>query len=188
MSLISITGIVKHSNGNAVPSLLIHADEKMIRDKKLLGESKTDLNGKYSIQINLSSPNTAIVVTAHDDTTKVIAKSRIIYTPNDKEEVNLTVTDDRYKGDSKFKKNGTALQSYQEAIDKTAATRKLNVNDIQFMAHQSGKEEIEVWHSMRAHQLELQTKLPSSSFVPLIKVGTGILPFECALIKFFQSA
>src|SRR4030095_6205406 len=142
MSLITITGIVKHSNGNAVPGLSIYAEEKLIRDKKLLGESKTDANGKYSIQINLPSPKSAIVISVRDDKANVMAKSDIIYTPAATVEVNLTVTDNRYKGDSTFKKSGTALQSYQEAIDKTAATRKLTVNDVQFMARQSGKEEI----------------------------------------------
>ena len=171
MALITVTGIVKHSNGNAVPRLLIHVYEKMIRDKKLLGESKTDANGKYSIQIELPSPNTAIVVSAHDDKTNVIAMSDIIYTPDSKEVANLTVSDNRYKGDSTFKKNGTALKSYQEEIDKTAAARKVTVKDVHFMARQSGKEDIEVWHSMRAHQLESETKLPAEAFYAMFQQG-----------------
>ncbi len=171
MALIILTGIVKHSNGNIIPGLLIRVNEKMIRSQQTLGETKTDANGKYNIRFETKAMNPAIVVMALDDKGAIVGSSDIIYSVKAQQEVDITVTDNRYKGASSFQKNLSVLQSYQGELDKTASSQKLSVQDVEFMAGQTGKQPIDVWRSTRAHQLQLQTQIPAEVFYGLFKQG-----------------
>ncbi|MEP6747444.1 MAG: neuraminidase-like domain-containing protein [Bacteroidota bacterium] len=190
MAIINISGTVKHSNGNAIASLLIRINQKMIRSQTALGDARTDANGAYFINVTIPDPTTAvgivttaaaIFVTALDDKLTVLASSDIIYSPGPKISVNLTVTDIRYKGTTVFQKNTTVLQNYLAALDKTAANQPLTVQDVQFMSNQTGKQDTEVWHWVRAHQLEQQTRIPAEVIYGLF--GQGLPTNQDVLLR-----
>lgn len=170
-SKLTISGTVTHSTGNVIPALQVRISEQMLRQKKTITETVTDGNGKYSVAVELPGSNTAIAVEAIDAKQKVLAASATLFSPKGNQTADLVVGDDRFKGSSVFDSNNSLLQSYWSKLDKPQAEQPVSVNDIQFIAGQTGKQAADVWHYVYAKQLEQQTTIPAEIFYGLFRSG-----------------
>jgi hypothetical protein len=171
---ISFTGTVTHTNGNAIANIRVSKSEKKLLSSILLKETTTNAEGLFSFQADsqiLSSSqdifNTAYIIEAKDSLGGILASSGPLFPTIQDNVVNLTVSNDAYKGDPLFLKLKTNLQPYADELNR----KEITEDDILFISAQKNLEPQEVSPWMRASQLEKETNISAQAFYGFFKQG-----------------
>lgn len=170
---ITFNGIVKDSNGREKAGIDVVLYEQKLRNSVKLESVVTGKKGAYSFSIKKPVVNTAYRVEA-----KVkkgdISSSDIIFIPKGSINVNvddLFIKEQLNKGSDSFNLRKPILTEYFEQLKSDVEKRPLSIEDISFVAKQTKQEPRDTFHWLRAHELEIESKIPAEVFYGLFRQG-----------------
>lgn len=173
---ITFSGHVIHTTGNAVEKIKVLLNIQLLRDSNTLAETITDTDGHYSFGPTNLPANTAYTIESVDDSGTSIASSGIIFEIADQSVWDLTVSDNRYKGDTVFAKRNSIMEPYFRQLQ-NSGNDSLSIEDVYFIANQTKLEPRDAFHWLRANGLETETKIPAEAFYGMFKAS---LPTDMA--------
>ncbi|MBO9700909.1 MAG: hypothetical protein J7604_11920 [Sporocytophaga sp.] len=169
-------GTVKHSTGNAVENIKVVLSEKLLRDKKKLSETVTDKQGIYSITIQGLPKNTGFILEVINEEGKLLVTSEVIFNTTGLVSHDFIIREVQYKGAPVFTLRQPELKNYFEQLNAGGNEKPLTVEDVHFVARQTGLEPRDTFHWLRANELEKETTIPAEAFYGLFKQGLPTNP------------
>ena len=169
--IVVFNGFVKHSNGNAIDNLNVVLSEQLLRDKNKIAETNTDQEGFYKITIDVLPEITNYILDVIDEKGKTLVSSNGIFNPEESVTLNLTVSSDRYKGETAFRLRKPVMKKYFEQLKSGKDIKPLSVEDVFFVANQTKQEPRDTFHWLRANEMESETKISAEVFYGIFKQG-----------------
>ena len=164
-------GYIVDKNGNPLEKTSVVLNEIFLRDKNQLAETKTDAKGFYSITIDSLSDKTIFNLDVLDNKKNLILASEKMFHFKGEKSVNLTIKDNKNKGISVFNKKKEVLSEYYEKLSSNEKNNKTNIEDVYFIANKTGDKPKDIFHWLRAQELETETKISAEIFYGLFKQG-----------------
>ncbi|MEO0471642.1 MAG: Tc toxin subunit A, partial [Bacteroidota bacterium] len=151
--LYAVSGRIVKPDGSGIRNIVVKAFDKGNQSEKVLGESKTDVKGSYSIRytsqdlIDLTKGRADLVVRAFQQKDgSQVAASPLILNALDQEVVNLVVGESVFRGPSEF----TQVENALAELLQEANVNEISEREITVLANQSGLEDIQVARYIKA--------------------------------------
>ncbi len=166
-----VQGTLLQSDGSPVINTIVKAFDKELRQEKLLGEDKTDKNGKYSIYYTIlylggSEKRFAdLIVRAYNQRGKEIATSPLIPHASPRQTVNLILGNEPYIGPSEYTQIGTKLMPLLRDVKPFQLTEE----DITYLASKTGLDPILISHFAQSARLAQESDIPAEVFYGLFR-------------------
>lgn len=166
-----VQGTLLQPDGSPVINTIVKAFDKELRQEKLLGEDKTDKNGKYSIYYTIlylggSEKRFAdLIVRAYNQRGKEIATSPLILHASPRQTVNLILGNEPYIGPSEYTQIGTKLMPLLRDVKPFQLTEE----DITYLASKTGLDPILISYFVQSARLAQESDIPAEVFYGLFR-------------------
>jgi len=165
-----VQGTLLQADGSPLRNTIVKAFDKELRQEKLLGEDKTDKNGKYSIyytilQLGGSEKRFADLIVRAYKKGKEIATSPLILHASRRQTVNLIVGNGPYIGPSEYTQIGTELMPLLRDVKPFQLTEE----DITYLASKTGLDPILISHFARSARFAQESDIPAEVFYGLFR-------------------
>jgi hypothetical protein len=168
---VTFKGTVNHSTGNPIVKIKVILSEKLLRGSRKLADTFTDAQGAYIFKLDRQPVNTGYVIEVSDNDGKTIASSETIFNSKPSVTQNFTITDNRLKGTAVFNLRETDLKKYSDQLNTGDDKTPLSVEDVNFVAKQTGTEPRETFHWLRSKEMETETGIPAEAFFGMFRQG-----------------
>ncbi|MFD6161348.1 neuraminidase-like domain-containing protein [Nocardia sp. NPDC060256] len=158
----SVVGRVTDPDGNPVAGAAVTVVERRLRSETVLGESITEADGRYQVELTATVTPTALIVQLAVDGAPTLETVRTRV--RDKTTVDLQVPT-RRGGEY-----GSVLARVAPLLD-GAALRDLEAADIAHLAQATGQDEHSIAHLVTATRLAADTGLPADMFYGALRQG-----------------
>ena len=168
-----VQGNLLQPDGIPVEGAAIKAFDKDLRREKLLGETKTDKNGKYVIHYtidqlcHLDKSSTDLIVRAYNQKGKEIATSPLILNAPPEKVVDLVVGNEVYRGPSEYIKIRTQVEPLLQDTNVTELTEE----DVTYLAGKTGLDPIHIAYFAQSALLAQKTDIPAEVFYGLFRLN-----------------
>lgn len=174
-----VHGVVSLADGTTVPNLRVVAIDQDFRAEQVLGEARTDDQGRYriayraadAVRAEKGSADVGIRVFAADGKTQLRAPTSRDLVMNAPVEARIDVTVSLPEGavPSEFARIAAALQPLIGKVQVADIGRDPASDEGDFLARESGIEIDRLAHFVVAHRVEKKTKLPTEYFYALLR-------------------
>lgn len=174
-----VHGVVSLADGTTVPNLRIVAIDRGFRAEHVLGEARTDDQGRYrityraadAVRAEKGSADVGIRVFAADGKTLLRAPTSRDMVMNAPIEARIDATVSLPEGavPSEFARIAAALQSLIGKVQVADIGRDPAPDEADFLARESGVESDRLAHFVVAHRVATETKLPDEYFYALLR-------------------
>jgi hypothetical protein len=170
-----VTGTVLHADGSPIRAMDIRAFHRRVGGEVPLGSQVTNVHGQYAIAYQQPAGISKIdlFVRAYDAQQAVVAVSSLVTGAGDHEALDLTVTDQRFRGPSEFAKASDTLAPLLAGLQ----LDQLDANDVALMVRNTAipRESVTAW--IASKRLADRTKVDPESLYALVRVeSTASLP------------
>lgn len=174
-----VHGVASLADGTTVPNLLVVAIDRDFRAEQVLGDARTDDQGRYriayraadAVRAEKGSADVGIRVFAADGKTLLRAPTSRDLVMNAPVEARIDVTVGLPEGavPSEFARIAAALQALIGKVQVADIGRDPASDEGDFLARESGIEFDRLAHFVVAHRVEEETKLPAEYFYALLR-------------------
>jgi hypothetical protein len=176
ITAITVKGYVYHIDTNPVDGLTISIYEKSLRERNLIGKTKTGISGYYEIKLDpgsfkLSLKNPVFQVEVQENNEKTILASDLFEVKTVVNELNFIIDNPKYKGLSKYQTTGESLKSLVGKLPYTEINENAVQKDISFLSLQTGKPAKELALYIKARQFSEKTNIAADVYYALMKMG-----------------
>jgi peptidoglycan hydrolase-like protein with peptidoglycan-binding domain len=163
-----VTGTVLHADDSPIRAMVVQAFHRRLGGEVPLGSQPTNVHGQYAIAYqqpaNISKVD--LLVRAYDDQQAVMAVSPLIVGAGEHETLDLTVTDQRFRGPSEFAKASDTLAPLVAGLQ----LDQLDANDVALMVRNTAitRESVTTW--IASKRLADRTQVDHESLYALVRV------------------
>jgi hypothetical protein len=176
----TVYGTVRHTDATPLKGIAVKAFQLRVGGEAELGEmpalTLTDVDGQFSIAYALPEGmrRADLFVRAYDDESTMIAISPVRLGARELEQIDLTVSDDRFRGPSEFARTGQALEPLFVGV---APGTPLDGDDIALMVRNTGLRRVHVTAWVTSKRLAERSGLAHEALYGLVRTeSTAALP------------
>ncbi|MGC1121819.1 MAG: neuraminidase-like domain-containing protein [Candidatus Methanofastidiosia archaeon] len=166
-----VQGNLLQSDGSPVDNAVVKAFDKELRQEKLLGEDKTNKEGKYTIYytiLQLNNPNRGfadLIMRAYSQNGKEIATSPLIPHASPRQTVDLIVGNEPYIGPSEY----TRIRMKLEPLLHDVKPVELTEEDIAYLVTKTELNPILISHFVQSAHFAQESGIPADVFYGLFR-------------------
>ena len=157
-----VRGAVSHADGKPIGGIVVKAYDKDLRSEQLLGETKTDRDGRYEIAYSrdrfkqVEKGSADLIVRAYGPNGVVLVESAVIFNAREAETVDLVVADPR----SEYQRLADAIFPLLvgQRVSLTDLTEDETHRDITFLAAETGEQRRHIELFVLAEKLSLEAE------------------------------
>ncbi len=175
----TVHGVVSLTDGTPVPNLRVVAFDRSFRSEQVLGNVRTDDEGRFRITYSAAdavraekgTADVGIRIFASDDKNLLWASTShdIVMNAPVKARIDVTVNLPNGAVPSEFERINTALQPLISTVQIADIGSEQGSDEAAFLARESGIELDNLAHFVVAHRIEAETKLPAEYFYALLR-------------------
>jgi hypothetical protein len=173
-----ISGKIYDAFDAPLMEVIVNAYDKDLRSEQLLGETKTDAKGFYTIDYDIEQYNKAeggsadIFLRIFNDTRELLGESPVNFNVPDDFHLDFKIDNQAYKGPAEFDFLIGLIEPLLEGQNVTIADLQENedIKDISFLAGEMGEDEQKIAFLNKAYTFE-KTKINPAIFYGLFRMG-----------------
>lgn len=177
-----VYGTVRDKYQRPMKGTVVKAFDKDIRGEQMLGETKTDPGGNYSIvysrrqfaATDKQSPD--VVVRVYDKSRKVLKESAVLYNAAAELQVDITLAGRPYQGMSEFESVLETLKPYVGKLPISQLAEDSSHHDVTFLTNKTGLSKTIVESLAISFQFEKGTGITAAVFYGLVRQGPSNNP------------
>ncbi len=174
----SISGIIYDEYNSPLPNVGVKIFEVDLRIEKLLGQTKTDLNGFYLVRFKLAAAYPEyklpdIRISILDDDAKILGKSSIYFNTQFETTINYRIGGSAVLAINEFDRLVTLLSPIlaQSSLDFDQLEENNDNKDISFLSGETGIKAEKISFLNIAFTLSKSTSIPADFFYGLFSMG-----------------